>query len=435
MFENMSARERVLAISVLSLLPIFLLFFGFLWFMDLYEGNASNIDQLSSQLEAEEDKTHRGMLASQRQNYYRKVSLPANTNRVRSIYRNWLDDLIIKKAGMTHFGVKFKDNTGALIHEQDTIAKREIFTARPKGTLPQLITFLHAFYSADHLHRINKLSIKPLTTVKRGKAPVLTKDLQIEMEIETLSMVDARESIESFPVYNRQLESIDNYSGRILARNIFGPANNPPSLEKPRTLKFTVAKESDNVTGKFVTVQVSVDDIDKDDLHVFELLRDEGEATTKVVLGDQPRSPSIRRISVKVPKQKTPTTIPISLKVRDSGLPAKEDTLKFAVVFNPAPVAKPPKQKPPEPEPIPVEFAKHTFVRGIVKGKDGRWVAWIVQQLKAQNMQKLGVGDSIEMDDVTWKVVSVDAKAVTFEVDGEQLSFVTGSSLAEPLSL
>jgi len=153
MLENMSDREKKLVIVIGALLPIVILFFAFTWFMDRYDSNESDIDSLTSQMEVEKSKTLRGMLASKRQSYYRKTSLPAKTNRVRSIYRNWLDDLIIKEAGMTHLGVKFRDNAGAIVHERDPIANRVVFTARPKGTLPQLVTFLHAFYSADHLHR------------------------------------------------------------------------------------------------------------------------------------------------------------------------------------------------------------------------------------------------------------------------------------------
>ena len=439
MFENMSDRERVLAISVASLLPIFLVFFGFLWFMDRYEGNASTLDRLDTELQAEEDKTRQVMRASERQNYYRKISLPANTNRARIVYRSWLDDLITKKSGMTHFGVKYRNDIGGLIHDRDTIAKREIFSSRPQGTLPQLITFLHEFYSADHLHRINKLSIKPVPKPSRGGKLEPTDKLQIELEIETLSMSDAADSIETFPLFQRQLEGIDSYNGRILARNLFGPANNQPTLEKPRKLKFSAAKEDEDVSDKYVTVKVSAKDLDKGDRLSFELLDASQGAVSeapaaKVVLGQQPRSASVRTISLKVPQQKAPTTIPVSMKVRDNGLPAKEDTIDFEVVFEAAKVVKKEKSEP-KAEPLPVEHAEQTYVRGIVKGKDGRWLALIVEQLKSQSMKKLGVDDTIEIDGVTWKVVSIDRKAVTFEVDGEQLSFVNGSSLAEPLTL
>ena len=433
MFENLSEREKKLVMVIGAVLPIVILFFAFMWFMDRYESNESDLDSLNSQIEIEKSKTRRGMLASQRQNYYRKASLPAKTNRVRSIYRNWLDDLIIKEAGMTHLGVKFRDNAGALIHERQPIANRVVFTARPKGTLPQLITFLHAFYSADHLHRINKLSIKPISVAKRGKAATLTGDLQMEFEIETLSLVDAPESIESFPVWNRELPEVETYSDRILARNIFGPANNKPSFKDPRKLKFTIAKSAADASGKFVTVQVTAADADKDDLLAFELLTKNPDVESGVVLGDQPRTASVRSISLKVPQQSAPTVIPISMKVSDDGLPAKEDTIEFKVVFEAPRMAdvKPPKAAEPEPEPI--EYANHTYVRGLVKGGDGRWVAIIVNQLTSQSLQKLAVDDSIEVDGETWKVVGVDKKSVTFEVDGERRSFKNGSNLAEPM--
>jgi len=257
----------------------------------------------------------------------------------------------------------------------------------------------------------------------------LTGELQMEFEIETLSLVDAADSIESFPVWSRELPKVENYSDRILARNIFGPANNKPSFKDPRKLKFTIAKSADDASGKFVTVQVAAEDADKDDLLAFELLSE----TSEALLGDQPRTASVRQISLRVPQQSAPITIPISMKVSDDGLPAKEDTIDFKVVFEAPRIDKKPGPKPPKPKPVPIEYIKHTYVRGLVKGRDGRWVAIIVNQLTSQSLQKLAIDDSIEVDGDTWKVVGVDKKSVTFEVNGERRSFQNGSNLAEPM--
>jgi len=168
MFENMTPLERKLALVVGSLLPIVILFVAFIWFMDRYDANDAQIDNLTAQVNEQEDKLKRGRNASDRRGYYRKTSLPATTSRTLNIYSSWLYDVVEKECKMVFNGPKMKKG-GVLIHERDDVAIRNAFTIRPKGTLEQLTQFLHIFYSADHLHRINKLSVRPVGKAQRGK--------------------------------------------------------------------------------------------------------------------------------------------------------------------------------------------------------------------------------------------------------------------------
>lgn len=428
MFDNLSPLEKKLAICVGALVPVVLLFLGFFWFMDSYDANANEIAALEAQIEEQDQKTKAGILASQRQRYYRKVSLPSKQSVTRSLYNDWLTNLVRKDCGMTFNGVIFKDSS-SIIYERYKIASREVFSLKPKGTLPQVIEFLYRFHSADHLHRINKLTIRPLTKSVRGKKSVLTGEVTLSLEIETLQLVDGPQNLASFPAFNRELPPIDQYKETILARNIFGPANNAPKLEKPKSLKHTIAKSAKDADGKYVTIQIAATDIDKEDVLSFEIVEESGkESSVKgIVLGDQPITSSQRKISLRVPMQFEPKTIPLTVAVSDDGMPAKGDEIKFSVVFSP-----PKKSGPPAKDPDPIDLATLTFVRGLMRGVDGKWKALVFVQTKAESHQ-LAAGDTLSLDDKEWKVVDVNKKQVTFEVDGVQKSYSTNSSLSKPL--
>ena len=426
MFENMSPREKMLVWVVGATLPIVVLFMAFFWFMDRYDANDAKIDELTAKVEEQDDKLERGKNASSRRNYYRKTSLPSAKSRTLSIYISWLYDVVEKECKMTFNGPKPKAG-GTLAYERGTtIASRNAFTIRPKGTLEQLTQFLHIFYSADHLHRINKLSVKPIGKEQRGKPPVLTGELQLEIEIETLSMQDGPDDIASFPVWQRQLPTMDQYTDRIMARNVFGPANNKPVLKKPARTEFTHVKTEKDALGKYETITLSVTDADKGDLLSFELIEESGQDDFGVVLDDQPRSSEVRRISLRVPKQAKPVRIPVKVRVTDSGLPAKSDEVRFTIVYS-----KPKERKAKKKI---VKADEETLIRviGLIRGGDGRWVARLHDSRKLRS-DEYAEGDAIKLDSKEWTLVEITKKIVTFDVDGEKKSFKGGSSLDQPL--
>lgn len=432
MFENMSDREKKLSLLVGSVLPILLVVMVFFWFSERVDSNDSEISGLETKIKAEEVKTVLAKRAAKRNLYYRKASLPVSKRYVRSDYKNWLAALV-KDSGMEDKAPNFKEG-GKISHGRETVALRNVITIRPIGTLEQLVKFLHGFYSADQLHRINSLSIKPDVGKKvRGKAPVLTGRLILDIDIETLSLVDGPENIENFPAWKNELPAVDEYTKQILARNIFGPANNQPTFDKPKPFEFYIAKEGEDVTDKFETIQLSAVDADKDDLLKYAIVEQSGvESNVGVILGDQPRTASQRRISLKVPKQTEPVRIPISMRVTDDGLPAKEDLIEFSVVFK---KPKPKESSKPKSKPKPINFAKVTYVNGLNRSNDKKWIVVLFDQMSGE-IHQLGVDETIKIGEVTWKVVEIDSDSdtVTFEFDGKRESFKNGENLATPMT-
>ncbi len=425
MFENLTPLEKKLVIVVGSLAPIMILFFGFTWFMDSYDANVSDIESLTSEIEVEDDKTKRGILAAQRQRYYRKISFPTSEGRTASLYDKWLVDVARQEVGMTCNDPVHKRGS-SLNYRNKLVATRSVFTLKPTGTLSQLIKFLHIFYSADQLHRINGLTIKPESKSKPGQEPVYSGELTMDIKIETLSLVDGPRNIDSFPSWNIELAELEGYDTKILRRNIFGPANNVPVLKKPRRLEFDIAETEEKAKGKYKTIQISATDADKGDLLEFELLEPSGsENEFGLVLGDQPRTASQRRISLRVPMQSEAVNIPVLMAVSDSGLPAKRNEIKFNIEF-----IEPEKDEP-KAEAKAVKSATLSVVKGFALAADGQWQAQVSGVTLGDLM--LRSGESIKLDDEEWKVVEVERKCVTFEVGGKRKRFAQHCTLSEPL--
>jgi hypothetical protein len=433
MLDSLNEREKKLAIIAAAVVPLFLFGLTFLWFLDKYDTNARAIDDLTGQIEREREKTKQGILAAQRQRYYRKASLPKRKSEARSVYKRWLADVTQKEFGLVQIS---SSDAGRLEHEGDLIATRDTFKLRPKATLPQLLSFLHAFYSADHLHRINSLSIKPLKKQVRGKETVLTGQLQLTLDIEVLSLTDGPRNMESFPAWTREMPSLDDYKQSILARNIFGPANNLPSIDKPRGLVFKVTQASDKESAstgsqdlpwKFVSsrqtksVKISATDADEKDLLSFELVESSIDGAE---LGKQPATASVRNIVLDIPPMK-PGSYPMKFLVKDSGMPPKSSELEFEIVFEEE------KAKPKKPEEPPILMATETYVRGFMGG-DGRWKA-LIHEMPTAKTHWVFEGDSITLDDRDWKATSVTRSSITFEVDGESKTFERDCKLSEPV--
>lgn len=109
-------------------------------------------------------------------------SLPSNTEVARSVYQDWLLQLV------DHVGMK--DRT---VNSSQPQGRKGLFSViscsvRAKGTLEQLTTFLYEFYSAGHLHQIRSISMTPIQ--KTGEL-----DLSISIEAASLPDADRKETL------------------------------------------------------------------------------------------------------------------------------------------------------------------------------------------------------------------------------------------------
>ncbi len=196
-------------------------------------------------------------------------------------------------------------------------------------------------------------------------------------------------------------------------RNIFGPANNAPSL--------ALSEQKTVFTGSDVSFTITGKDADENDLLSFEL----GDSTVEDA--GVSSSDGSRTAKFTCPEL-APGEYPFLVRVTDSGYPPKSFEQLFTLVV---------KEKPaPPPPPVVVEKPKfkhagQTAVKSVTTNVDG------VQQVGIRVMTTdqrfvLKVGDSFELDNKVWTVKSMTSEEVVIEVDGKSKTYHVGDRLEQP---
>jgi len=171
---------------------------------------------------------------------WRKQSLPSDTEVARSLYREWLLQVVVDYVKLNNPSV----SPGEPVSRQGRFYAIP-FSVRGRGTLGQLTQFLFAFYRTDLLHQIRSLHLTPLgnseqldltisieTLVLPGAGPELDKDLAEEDRQETIiadfqqraSRVSHR--LASLKLAKYTPPTLADYQP-IAQRNLFGVGSDP----------------------------------------------------------------------------------------------------------------------------------------------------------------------------------------------------------------
>ena len=310
MFENLSQREKILAALVGSLVPLALLVMITIWFFGQQKDRSTKIDALNTQIKAEQQRMTEALDANQRRLYYRSVSLPSNFQDASNDYQQWLKHLV-DDVGMAFDAIDRRHPT-KIKFNGNVIGLTEFFHLRATTDLEQLVDFLTKFYQLDLLHRINSIKLAPKTTGSSG-------ELSLTVRIEVLSLVDAAADedgkfIEQF----RKLElTADDYRNAIVNRNIFGPANNSPTL--------TVSNNGSYYSDKDLKIKISAKDADQNQNLLFSFVDSPIESATL----DQ-KNPSDKRVYLKAPPQPA-GDYTFKVRVTDDGFPPKSFEKEFTI--------------------------------------------------------------------------------------------------------
>jgi len=227
--------------------------------------------------------------------------------------------------------------------------------------------------------------------------------------------VDANEEGDFVTELARDSVSFSQYTDAILARNVFGPANNTP----------TVSSSSRSFeTGEPFELTLTADDADENDQLKIELLQSE------VTGAELSQKEGDRRARVSIPALAEEGRFEIKVRVTDNGFPAK--STEKTIAFN---VDKPePKVVREQPKPKPqFKHAKAAVIRGVVQDKSGADVCWIEVETLGKSY-RLKVGESFEVDEKTWTLKSVESRRVSLEVDGKLQTYRLGARLDAPES-
>ena len=414
MFEKMTARERKLAMAVLCLVPATLLFIGVFWVIGKYGENDKKEMTLRSQISKEEDREMAAVKAERRRNYYNSISLSPRVEEASNQYLDWLKTLL-NETNLKYKTVTPRD-AGEFKKNNQVVGRKKRFQFVATGKLDELTDFLTKFYSVDAMHRINSMKIIPGNDPGSKEKKVRTGELSVNFLIEIAALSTASDNPD-FAKNERKLAREEaDYKTAILRRNIFGPANNVPTISARPSSSYTSMKDARiSVTGK---------DADEQDELTFELVESDVEGAELVV------STGKRTAKLTVPGQQA-GKYKLKLKVTDSGFPPKENFVDVTVTFKDRVVkAKP---VPPKPKPKP-EFihAKETRITGITRLPNGQWQVWVKVRTTGEKY-KLAVGDSFKLDKLEWTVESIQPHSAVFQVDGKQLKFNDQVTFNEPL--
>lgn len=172
------------------------------------EERERRIERLRDEIEGKERQLADGRKAGQRLDRWQQQSLPTDLEIARSDYRNWLLHLV-DQSGFKNPHV----DSGEAVSRRD-VYRRLPFSVRGRATLEQLTQFLYAFYEADHLQQIDRLSINPVAG---------TDLLDLTMSIEALILpgTDRSDRLNDGRSVRLASASLTDYSA-IAQRNLFG---------------------------------------------------------------------------------------------------------------------------------------------------------------------------------------------------------------------
>ncbi len=386
----MNQREKLLALVVGLLAVATAATFVVKRIAKEFAGRRETIESLESEIHDKNLMERRGQNARRVLTVYEQRSLPQDPMLASSRYRAWLYSWL-EKAGVTEANVRY--NFG---RRQGNAYNEWTFAVNCEGDLRQLTTLLFHFYATDYLHRIKRLTAKPLGGNR----------LSLAISIEALSLPGAAKDkeLEDRPSERLAFNDVSNYLDVIIRRNPYSPANKSPKFATTGTQRaylnqrFSFKPEAKDPEDQKLTYRL-------------------GDHAIKGLEIDEDSG----RVDF-TPLEKG--VFEFQVYVTDSGLPAREDsqTIKIEVTDPPPPEAAPP----PRPS---FDTAKYAYVTGIIQEND-RPEVWITNRTEGRRL-RLYEGDEFEVGQFQGTVRRIREKTVEIFSEGDVISVGIGQSLSD----
>ena len=397
----MSSRDRIILIAAGGTVFIIAFLLGWSKINAMYASRRITIEKLEQSLVADRELERQSIAAESRMRNYIERSLPPVPSEARSQYQTWILDLF-EKAGMAQPLVAIGKG-----REDRKLLTGQLFTVRGQGTLPQVVKMLHGFYSADYMHRISKLSLKPIKD---------SKELELAVDIEALSLqlslknAVAAATLKDRPADRLALPKQEDYVRIISERNLFGPPNQAPQV--------TGLGNQKAVRGRSVDIAARGSDPDKLDKLAYKLIKSGAtEARLDASTGKLNWTP------------RTNGKYEFIIRATDDGLPAKSSKDELLVVS----VEDPPPPPVEAPRRLAFDDAKFTVLSAVID-VSGTGQIWLNVRPKGQTL-KLGVGDKFEVGSVKGVVTEIGDRDFTFESDGKEHKLSKGGILEQAVSV
>ena len=415
MFSRMSKRERFLALLVACMLPMLVGFAFFWWVYGSYQDNRMELRSLRTRIGDERDRELEMMMASERRDWYRSVSLPANVDEAKTQYVSFLYDLGDRTLDFDSFTPKPRQEREIKFRNRSEVAYQLTYDASFDASYEQLVDFMFEFYRVKLLHRISGLSITPLNTAKGERTGVL----RVRLTIDAIALLDADLQRDFRDCLRDELgagRDLAFYKDALLPRDLFSGPNMAPEIVTKTSHTFE--------EGDRVEINLTAEDLNENQKLEFALL-DKDSTLAQATL-----QPGLSGNSAKFDAGRLdPGTYRFAALVRDSGFPRKEKTKQFVVRVEKKQEEKVVDDTPPPPPPF--QHAKGTRITALVRGVDGAAEVWIdTKTLPDEPVYYLGEGDEFELDDDTWKVVKISLPDdVVIRRSGRDYSYHSGQRL------
>lgn len=391
----MNPRERSLALLVGGSLLLIVLFYGWWTYSGMVTAREQQRDKLESDLRKQKGLLRKAQADVTRLHAFQARSLPSDVESARSVYQTWL----LEKAQAAGLGGQ---NTAATSTRPfgTTGQLGTIFTFNAKGeaTLPQIVKFLDGISRDNYLHRVTKLSLKPVPNSKQ-------LDVILTIEALALTKADAEKALPEVPKRSLALPDAEAYAAVICGRNVFGPKNKAPGLSSSSSQTATINRE--------FSTTLQAKDPDPLDKVTYKLLSDVPGAAL------DPQSGRLRWTPKKTGRQE------FEIEMRDDGLPAATAKTKLTVnVQDPPPPESPPTPPPKKPG---FDNAKYTVLTGVVEVNDEREV-WLLIRPTGETL-KLKVGEKFEIGTVKGVVADIGEDDFTFKQEDDFRRLLKGGVL------
>jgi hypothetical protein len=390
----MNQRERMLALIVGAFGLCIAAWFAWSYVDGQFRTRRTKIANLEADIKRFRTQATQGAKAAAKIAEYESRSLPPDPETARSLYQDWLLG-IVRDAGLTEQQVEAKTQ-----QKEGELYISQAYTVSGKATLPQVIDFLHAFYSVDYLHRFRRISLKPIKE---------SKQFEVTMEIDAVSMASAppATALHGRPSTRLALKKKDDYYTSILGRNLFGPPNKPPTL--------TVSGSEARI-NRPAEVRISGSDPDPLDKVKYRLVESS--------IPEARLDPTTGRFTL------TPKALgrfKFTIEAYDDGYPSKTARKDLVLnVVDPPPVDTRPRE--------PIGFqgfdnAKYTTLAAVID-VSGEGEIWLHNR-PAGKMLKLRVGDEFEIGSVKGTVESIGEREFTFVSAGKLRKLGQGEMLEQ----
>ncbi|WP_254510036.1 hypothetical protein [Anatilimnocola floriformis] len=248
----MKSSERMLAIGVGVAVVCLIAFLTFRYYSSAVDAKLDMLAQKDMELQREQVQVNVGLAAAKKIREYEARSLPPKADLSRSLYQHWLLTTAHEAGFHDQVVTPGPQRVVPDIYTQLT------FNMTGKARYEQVVKFLDDIYRIDLLHRVTRLSLKPIKD---------SKELDVSLTLDAVSVKTAPDAsaLHSRPSKRLKHDSAEKYQLAIVGRNIFAPTNRAP--------KISGLGRQSGTTNSAVSIAAKVSDPDPLDSVKMELTK------------------------------------------------------------------------------------------------------------------------------------------------------------------